>query len=98
MAVAVSSHLHVVCFHPSGLSRKILHIADPGVCVCVCVWGGGGGLGYLGLLIGTPFVKKFSLKWIPRRRNGPIFYYPVLEFTLKMMNQFFILRSRKFVN
>ena len=101
MAVAVSSHLHVVCFHPSGLSRKILHIADPGVCVCVCGGGGGGGawgLGYLGLLIGTPFVKKFSLKWIPHRRNGPIFYYPVLEFTLKMMNQFFILRSRKFVN
>ena len=42
MAVAVSSHLHVVCFHPSGLSRKILHIADPGVCVCVCACGGGG--------------------------------------------------------
>ena len=37
MAVVVSSHLHVVCFHPSGLSRKILDIADPG--------GVGGGLG-----------------------------------------------------
>ena len=98
MAVAVSSHLHVVCFHPSGLPRTILHIADPGVCVWAGVGGGAWGLGYLGLLIGTPFVKKFSLKCIPRRRNGPIFYYPVLEFTLKMMNQFFILRSRKFVN
>ena len=98
MAVVVSSHLHVVCFHPSGLSRKILHIADPGGV-------GGGELGYFlggmcrsGLQIGTPFVKKFSLKWIPRSRNGPIFYYPVLEFALKLMNQFFILRSRKFVN
>ena len=38
MAVVVSSHLHVVCFHPSGLSRKILDIADPGGV-------GGGGLG-----------------------------------------------------
>ena len=29
-----------------------------------------------GLQIGTPFLKKFPLKLIPRSRNGPIFYTP----------------------
>ena len=51
MAVVVSSHLHVVCFHPSGLSRKILHIADPGG-----VGGGGGAWVFFGWYVpfGTP--------------------------------------------
>ena len=31
-----------------------------------------------GLQIGTPFLKKFPLKLIPRSRNGPIFYTPWL--------------------
>ena len=29
-----------------------------------------------GLQIGTPFLKKFPLKLIPRSRNGPIFHTP----------------------
>ena len=44
---------------------------------------GGGHLGIFwvgmcrpGLETGTPFLKKFPLKLIPRSRNGPIFYTP----------------------
>ena len=69
----------------------------------------GRALGSLGRYVppGTPnwhpALKKFPLKLIPVLGNGPIFYtpfqnsplkrYPVLE-----MGQYFILRSRKFVN
>ena len=52
----------------------------------------GGALGYfLGGYVppGTPnwhpVLKKIPLKLIPRSRNGPIFYTPILEFALKLI-------------
>ena len=54
--------------------------------------GGRGALGYfLGGYVppGTPnwhpVLKKIPLKLIPRSRNGPIFYTPILELALKLI-------------
>ena len=59
-----------------------------------------------GLQIGTPgpLLKKISPKIDTPFKKWANFLYPVLEFVLKLiprsrkMGQFFILRSRKFVN
>ena len=74
----------------------VTHPTDYTFFTCGDMWfvpgGGGGAHGYfLGGYVppGTPnwhpVLKKIPVKLIPRSRDGPIFYTPILEFALKLI-------------